>query len=291
MQAIPIAERHKRLLPPFVYAEELAAEHPASSAAVNPKHAREVAREHAPPKFFRDMFDPRRPFFSAWVLDQATEIAWKEVRKKRHLFKRYGGNLPSMDDARGYAFDGLLELGIRMSDQSREEVRDPYGFLCKAIGRLVGRDIDLNIRKHHDPGLRRHYAMVLKFRKRLELENPLRDADEIEEEALRLADEALALYEMLYRVDFEQAGTLAGEIDFSDLVHSKLMLDLIEELLQKPPFTDIDRDTWALWWAVDFAGKDIEWEAAGVKSSTGAQRLYALVLKLRKLLSDLGYDA
>ncbi len=152
--------------------------------------------------------------------------------------------------------------------------------------------MDLNIRKHHDPGLRRHYAMVLKFRKQLELEYPLRDEDEIEEEALRLANEALErLHQMLHRVDFEQADALAGEIDFSDLVHSKLMLDLIQELLQKSPFTATDRDTWALWRAVDFAGLDIDWEAAGAKSSTGAQRLHALVLKLRKLLSDLGYGA
>ncbi len=127
MQAIPIAERYKRLLPPFVYARELAAEHPASGDAVNAKHARKVVHEHVAPKLFRDMFDPRQSLFSVWVLNQATQIAWKVVRKKQHLFEQYGDNLPNTDDSRGYAFAGLLDLGKRMSDKSLRKCGIPMG--------------------------------------------------------------------------------------------------------------------------------------------------------------------
>jgi hypothetical protein len=292
IQGIPIEERRKRLLPAFVYARELAAEHPAAGDANGPERAREVVHEHAAPKLFRDMFDPKQPLCSGWVLNQATRIAWEQLRKKQHLFRRYCVDLPRPTDSLGYAFDGLMALGERMCDRALEEVRDPYRFLWRTIWDSLGRDIDLNIRKHRDPGSRKHYALVLKFRKQLELADPSKDKDEIEEEAVGLADEALQrLVQLLYRVDFEQAEALAGEIDFSELVHSKLMLDLMEELLQKGPFTDVDRDTWARWRAVEFVGRDIDWEAAGVKSSTGAQRLHALVRKLRGPLSDLGYGA
>jgi hypothetical protein len=294
IQEIPIAERHRRLLPAHVYASELAAENPASGDGVTPEHARLVVAERATPKLFRDMFDPQRPVSTRWVLNQATEIAWQHLRKKRGVYKRYSGELPDPNEAIGYAYDALVALSARIKDPDPglEEVRNPYGWLWESITGRINQNITRNILKHREPWMQKHYSLVLKFRKRLETDDPSKDKDEIEEEAVRLADAALErLLQMLYRVEFEQAEALAGEIDFSDLVHSRLMLDLIEDLLQKQPFTKIDCETWALWRAVDFVGRDIDWEAVGVKSSTGAQRLHALVRKLRKLLSDLGYDA
>jgi hypothetical protein len=291
INTIPVGERI-RLLPAYVYGTELAAEHPATGDDVNPKHAQAIVERHGDAKLFRDMFDPDEPFWSSWVLNVATSIAMRHLRHKGDVFRRYCGDFVDPNDALGYAFDALLKLGERMRNEAEEEVRKPYGYLLTLAKRTIDQDVQHNAIRHNEPWFQRYYKLWLKYRKEIELADPTKNEYEIENEAAKRATKDLStLSGWLYRVDPEQGETVPSDLDISAFIEGKLMLDLMEELLQASRFSDIDRDTWARWRAMEFKGSDINWKAAGIKPSTGAQRLHALLRKLRELLSDLGYDA
>jgi hypothetical protein len=175
-----------------------------------------------------------------------------------------------------------------MADLGQEEVRNPTAYLRKIIRGLIHEDISSTLRSL-DPAASRRYLATQELLKQLELQRPEASSEDLEEEAMRIVNELANLHQWLDRVPFELAKEAASPEDLSKRVLGKLLLDLVELLVNKSPFTETDLDTWKKWRAVDFSGNDIDWAASDVKSTTGSQRLLALKTKLRTTLSDLGY--
>jgi hypothetical protein len=290
IQQVRIDERG-RLLPSQVYVRELLDAHRPTPGRMTPETARAYVERSLPKKFFRDLFDPERPTRSDFVRRQAAGAATEEVRRKREMFSRYGDTVVDPEAALSHAYSALLVLGDRVapSDPPQPEVRNPYAFFVTVVKGLIHHEIDENM-KHAAPGRREHYKLMLRFRKQLELDEPDRDEVDREREATRMADELLAaLGRLLDRIDFEEAEAHEGDSDLVESIQGEIMLDVIEDLVSRSPFTPTDRDTWRRWRAVDFRGEDIPWVVSGLTGSAGPQRLLVLRRKLRKLLGDLGY--
>ncbi len=279
------------LLPSQVYVRELLDAHRPPPGHITPETARAYVEHSLPKRFFRDLFNPEQPTRSDFVRRQAAGAANEEVRRKREMFSQYGDTVVDPEKALGHAYNALLILGKRMarSDPPRPEIRNPYAFFVSVVKGLIHDDIDDNM-KHAAPGRREHYKLMLRFRKQLELDDPDRDEVDREREATRMADELHAgLGQLLDRIEFEEAEAIEGDSDLAELMQGEIMLDVIEELVSRPPFTPTDLDTWRRWRAVDFRGEDIAWAVIGLRGSAGPQRLLVLRRKLRKLLGDLGY--
>ncbi len=288
IQEIPLNEREGRILPPYIYTRELAEDYQPAAEDITPGEAKAYVERALPKKLFRDVFDPEHPLASKWVLNQATGIARGLALRKQHMFSRYCRSLVDPNDALGYAYWGLTRLSKRMRDRSKEEVRKPCDYLASMIKGLIRENIDQSM-EQLDPWSQRHYKLAGEIQKQLELTDS-RDEEDLEEEAAQKAAEILARLALgLRRVDFGEAEDAAADDDFTGLISSGIMIELIEGIMERRPYTDTDRDTWRRWKAVDFHGEEINWVEIGLRGSTGPQRLLKLRKKLRGSLSDLGY--
>jgi hypothetical protein len=288
IQEIPFTEREGRVVPPYIYMRELAEDYQPPAEDITAEEARAYVARALPKKLFRDVFDAEHPLASKWVLNQATGIARGLAIRKQHMFARYCRSLVEPNDALGYAYWGLMKLSERMRDSSKEEVRKPYDYLASITRGLIRKDIDLRM-KQLDPWSQAHYKLAAEIQKQLELTDN-QDEDDSEEQAAEQATEILAKLALwLRRVDFGEAAEAATGDDVARLIRSDIMIELVEGIIARPPYTDTDRDTWRRWKAVDFHGDEIDWMELGLMGSTGPQRLLKLRQKLRKPLTDLGY--
>lgn len=274
IQEIPIEEREGRVLPRECYVTELADEGLPAGAEINVKNVRVHVDRNLPRRLFRDVFDFREPLASSWVLNEATGLAVEVTKRKEHLAKRYCSALIDRRESLGYAYLGLETLAERMKKPHLEEVQQPYPYLRAIIISETAQDVKERVRQL-DPWSREHYDLTKELQKARELAHPDEDELKAEEHAAEEADRALR------RVPFDEVEGIPSEEPFD-----QDLAEWIEERIKHPPFTHMDRRTWALWRAVDFHGADIDWRAARVKPSTGRQRLSALKRKLRRVLSE-----
>jgi len=286
---VPVVERG-RLLPDFMYVRELMSEHVPRAGDVTPESARAYIERRLPKKLFRDLFDPQRPTGSQVVRRQAEAEGRRQVIAKKALFDRYCYGVLDPNESPGYAFLGLWELSARMtpSDPPKDEVRDPFAYFATVLRGMISKDIDAEM-KHTDPWTRRRYELMRRLTKLIEQADPGGNDEAHEEEATRKAEEQLAWLQTLRRVEFEEALNIGSHPDFTDFVHSDIVIEAIERRISRPPFTDINRETWRLWRAADYRGEDIDWAAKGLEGSTGPQRLLSLLGKLRKVLVELEF--
>jgi hypothetical protein len=286
---VPVVERG-RLLPGFVYVRELMSEHAPRADEVTPEGARTYVERRLPRRLFRDLLDQQRPTSSQVVRRIAEAEGRRQVIAKKALFDRYCYGVLDPNESPGYAFLGLWELGRRMtpSDPPKDEVREPFAYFATVLRGLIAKDIDAEM-KHADPWTYRRYELMRRLTKLIEQADPNGSDEAHEEEAARRAEELLAQLQTLRRGDFDEALTIGSDPDFTDLVHSDIVIESIERRISRPPFTPTDRLTWRLWRAADFRGADIDWAAEALKGSAGPQRLLSLLRKLREVLDELEF--
>jgi hypothetical protein len=245
----------------------------------------EVARR-LPWRLVRDVFQPSKPTASEFVRGRAELIAERSIAGWKREFYRFGSMI-AVDEAPSYAYLGLVELGKRMltADPHQPEVRNPEAVLARIVRRLIQKDLNGLIR-HAEPRTQILYERTRDLEKELRQDDPDVDEQQCAERAAEEAAESIdRTVRFLYRVEYEEgSGASVREHGYDHVLEDDLV-ETLERIVFRGRFTLIDRDTWALWRAVDFRGRDVDWLGLrGLTVNTGPQRLVALCRKLRDFL-------
>ena len=269
-----------------VYLAELMAEIGAVPAASNLAMARAEVEHRLPWRLFRDVLRPGKATSSEFARKQAELVAARSAAGWKREFRRYNSEI-SIDDAPRYGYISLVELdkSMRSADPLQPEVRNPEAFLAQIVRRQIQKDIDPHIR-HTAPRTHYLYRRSRKREKELKQHDPHIDeracAEKATEEAIESINRTIAF---LDRVEYEEAAGDGQEESGYDNVLEEDLLETLEQIVARRPFTPTDYDTWHLWRAADLKGRDIDWLGLrGLTGNTGPQRLLQLLEKLRGFL-------
>jgi hypothetical protein len=143
----------------------------------------------------------------------------------------------------------------------------------------------------HRPSERFRHRRKSYWRRRLDQEQPGLDREKRNRLAADRAHDDAERLGWMRRHDAEMDLDAAIDERVQDLlarVEDDMLVEAITGLMDRhyDDFTDTDRSTWAWFVEADLVGAAIDWESHGVSRRAGAQRLFALLGKLRTILED-----
>jgi hypothetical protein len=271
-----------RVLPASYYALDIAAAWRGRSG-----DARAFIRRQVRERLLADLADPADPFALPEVIEEATTIARRKLEKLAARYRAdFGSVLVEPEAAPGYAAEALIAWG-KAETMRPGSTDNMWAFIRRVVHNLVISDLDAAFRMLQ-PGVHAQHLVAERAFRELMQADPERDEEEARRIAAELGRRHLARRGgFLVREDDPQAGeSTQGGSDPLDEARASAFVARIWELLDGPRYTLLDREAWAYFVTVGFNGRDIPWEALGIDPHTGAQRLFALLRKLREDLGD-----
>jgi hypothetical protein len=249
--------------------------------------ARAFVRRQVRRRVLADLANPADPFEVEPVIDEAIAIARRKLDRLAATYTTdFGSALVEPEAAPGYAAEALIAWG-KAETMRPGSVESMWAFLRRIVHNLAVRDLDAAFRVLQ-PGVHAQRLLAERVVRELMEADPERDEKEARRTGAELARRRLAdRGGFLVRAGDPGAEEIAdrGRDPVED-ARARELIARIRELLDGPTYTALDREAWGYFEAVGLSGRDIPWQSLGIDPHTGAQRLFAVLAKLREDLGD-----